>query len=190
MSIAPEEIRKLGNAELLRLPKTALFCSRNYPTSVEQPTYLWALEQRAEGQCIVSGFHSMLEQTVFRYLLQGQQQPVIYALGRGIQPNIRMEYGPEIAAGNLLFITPFEPDVKTVTQETAEIRNLLVADLADQFFVPYAAPDGNLDRLLQSASARGKPVFTLDLPENRALRQRGALCFHPSGILGRHSQHL
>lgn len=186
MPIAPEEIRQLGNPQLLHLPKTAFFCSRAYPARAEQPTYVWALEQRAAGHCVVSGFHSQLEQSVFRYLLQGPQQPIIYALGRGIQPSVSFEYGPEIAAGQLLFITPFEPEVQTVTQETADIRNLLIADLADQFFIPYAAPDGVLARLLQSAPAQGKPIFTLDLPENEALRQQGAVVFRPSGLLGRH----
>jgi hypothetical protein len=190
MSIVSEELRKLGHPDLLDLPKTAFFCSRSYPESVERPTYLWALEQRENRHCVLSGFHSMLEQTVFRYLLQGPEQPIIYVLGRGIQPTIGMEYGPEIEAGRLLFVTPFEADVQTITQETADIRNLLIADLADQFFIPYASPDGNLARLLQSPLAKGKPIMTLDLPENEALRQQGATIFQPSGILGRHSHPL
>ncbi|UOQ72896.1 hypothetical protein [Hymenobacter cellulosilyticus] len=190
MVISPEELRKLGDATLLGLPKTAFFCSRHYPSSVERPTYLWALEQRAAERCIISGFHSMLEQTVFRYLLQGLQQPIVYALGRGIQPNINLEYQPEIEAGRLLFITPFESEVQTVTQDTADIRNLLVAELAEQFFIPYATPQGNLTRLLQSPAAQGKPVLTLDIPENQALLDQGARVFRPSGILGRHGQRL
>ncbi|TGE15938.1 DNA-binding protein [Hymenobacter elongatus] len=189
MSIAPEELRKLGNTALLDLPKTAFFCSRHYPASIEHFTYLWALEQRAQHQCVLSGFHSQLEQTVFRYLLQGPAQPIIYALARGIQPNIRMEYGPEIKAGQLLFITLFEVDTITTSQETVDIRNLLIADLADQFFIPYVAPDGNLARLLQGLSAQSKPVLTLDVPENQALLLQGATLFQPSGILGRPSQH-
>ncbi|TGE27472.1 DNA-binding protein [Hymenobacter metallicola] len=188
MPIAPEEFRKLGNATLLELPKTAFFCSRQYPDTVEPLTYLWALEQRAQGLCVLSGFHSMLEQKVFRYLLQGPQQPIIYALGRGIQPNLRMEYGPEIEAGRLLFITPFEPNESTVTQDTADIRNLLIADLADQFFIPYISPQGNLMRLLDTLQLQHqhKPILTLDIPQNQALLERGAAPFHSSGILGLH----
>ncbi|WP_100338110.1 DNA-binding protein [Hymenobacter chitinivorans] len=157
---------------------------------MEHPTYLWALEQRAAGCCIISGFHSMLEQSVFRYLLQGPEQPIIYALGRGIQPNLRLEYEPEVTAGRLLFITLFEAEVQTVTQDTADIRNLLVADLADQIFIPYMAPHGNLTRLLQNVAAQGKPILTLDIPENRPLLEQGATLFYPSGILGRQSQRL
>ncbi|KAA9333230.1 DNA-binding protein [Hymenobacter busanensis] len=183
MSIAPDELRTLGNPTLLQRPKTAFFCSREYPLSAERPTFLWAMEQRYRNRCVLSGFHSRLEQTVFRYLLQGEQQPIVYVLGRGIQPNLRLEYGPEIADNRLLFVTPFEPDVRSITQETADIRNLLIAELAEAFFVPYAAPGGNLEQLLLSEAVRGKPVFTLDLPENQVLLAQGARVWH-SGVLG------
>jgi hypothetical protein len=185
MNTAPDELRTLGNTALLQLPKTAFFCSRDYPPAIEQPTYVWALEQRYRGVCVISGFHSRLEQAVFRYLLQGNEQPIIYVLGRGIQASVRLEYGPEIEAGRLLFVTPFESDVRTITQETANIRNLLLADMADRFFIPYVAPDGNIDRLLQTPQARNKPVYTLNIPENSALLARGARPFRPGGMLGR-----
>jgi len=185
MSINPEELRTLGNPALLQQPKTALFCSRQYPEAIEKPTYLWALEQRYARTCVLSGFHSKLEQAVFRYLLQGPDQPIIYALGRGIQPNLRFEYGTEIEANRLLFITLFESSVRSITAETAEIRNLMLADLADQFFVPYMTANGNIERLLAHPVAQGKPVYTLDLPVNRPLLQKGAHPYRPAGVLGR-----
>lgn len=186
MQIAAEELRTLGETALLHQCKTAFFCSREYPAVIEYLTYVWALEQRYEQHCIVSGFHSRLEQAVFRYLLQGPTQPIIYALGRGIQQNVRMEYGPEIAAGRLLFVSPFETNVRHITDETAEIRNLLIADLAEDFFIPYLRPGGNIDRLLKEPAAKGKTVYTLDLSVNRALLRRGAKPWRPLGVLGRH----
>ncbi|QNH62596.1 DNA-binding protein [Hymenobacter sediminicola] len=187
MQIDPEEIRSSGNLALLRQRKTAFFCSREYPAEIERLTYLWALEQRYMQRCIISGFHSKLEQTVFRYLLQGSRQPIVYTLGRGIQANIRLEYGPEIEAGRLLFLSPFESTVRTITPETAEIRNLLIADLADEFFIPYLQPGGNLDQLLAHPIAQGKPVYTLNIALNRPLLKRGIRPWLPMGVLGRHT---
>jgi len=186
MNIAPEELRLLGNAELLKLPKTAFLCSRNYPETIAREANLWALDQRARRQCVVSGFHSQLQQSIFRYLLQGAGQPIIYVLARGIQPNVRFEYRPEIEAGRLLFVTLFEPDVTTTSPETAELRNQLVAELADQFFIPYLAKGGILDQLLHGASAQGKPIITLDLPANQPLLDRGASIYRPAGVFGAH----
>lgn len=184
MTTALEDVRTLGNTALLRLPKTAFFCSRDYPLSIERTTYLWAMEQRQLGYCVLSGFHSRLEQAIFRFLRRDAQQPIVYALGRGLQPSMPLDYERDIHLGRLLFITPFEPDVTTVTQETADIRNLLVTDLADRFFVPYMRPGGNVERLLQSPAARGKPLLTLNIPENRTLLRQGARIYHPPGLLG------
>ncbi|MCC3156529.1 hypothetical protein LJ737_04725 [Hymenobacter sp. 15J16-1T3B] len=188
MRIHSDELYTLGNKALFKLPKTAFFCSRDYPPAIERLTFLWAMEQRYRGHCVLSGFHSRLEQAVLRYLLQGEWQPVIYALGRGIQPGTRFEYEADIAAGRLLFVTPFEPGVHVVTQDTADIRNLLIADLADQFFVPYLAPGGNLDRLLRTDAVGAKPILTLDLPENQPLLARGARLYRPGGVLGHASR--
>ncbi|WP_426493482.1 hypothetical protein [Hymenobacter sp. 102] len=179
-----EDVRTLGNTALLRLPKTAFFCSREYPLKIEKLAYLWAMEQRQLGYCVLSGFHSRLEQSIFRFLRRAEQQPIVYVLGRGIQPFMAIDYEREIQLGRLLFVTPFEQEVVTVTQETANIRNQLIADLADRLFVPYVRPGGNLEKLLQSEGVRNKPLLTLNLPENQPLLRRGARLYHPPGLLG------
>lgn len=184
MVTAVEELRTLGNTALLRLPKTAFFCSRDYPPGVERLAYLWAMEQRQLGYCVVSGFHSRLEQAIFRFLRRDVQQPIVYALGRGIQPSMPFDYERDIQLGRLLFITPFEHNVLTVTQETADIRNLLITDLADRFFVPYMRAGGNVERLLRDSPARNKPLLTLNLPGNQALLLPGARVYQPPGLLG------
>ena len=50
-----------GNKSLLQLPKTAFFCSRSIPAEEILRTYDWAREQRKQGTCIISGFHSIIE---------------------------------------------------------------------------------------------------------------------------------
>ncbi|AYA37674.1 DNA-binding protein [Hymenobacter oligotrophus] len=185
---APDDLLTLGNKALLRLHKTAFLCSRDYPSAIEKPVYLWALEQRYEGTCVLSGFHSRLEQAVLRYLLQGQWHPVVYALGRGIQPSTRFEYEVPVAAGHLLFVTPFADDVHSITPDTAAIRNQLVAELADSFFIPYLTPGGNLNELLQHPAFGAKPIVTLDLPENYPLKALGAKIFRSALALSHNQQ--
>ncbi len=50
-------VSSLGNTELLKLRKTAFLCSREIPASVVLKCYDWAIEQRDQGNCIISGFH-------------------------------------------------------------------------------------------------------------------------------------
>lgn len=178
-----DELRMVGNTALLRLPKTAFLCSRDYPASIERTTYLWAMEQRQLGYCVLSGFNSRLEQSVFRFLRRDVQQPIVYVLGRGIQSTVQFEYERDIHLGRLLFVSPFEPKVSIVTPETSNARDLLLVDLADRFFIPYVAPGGNLERLLASEAARSKPIVTLNLPENEVLLRQGAQVYRPPGLL-------
>jgi len=116
--------------------------------------YDWAIEQREQGVCVISGFHSQLEKDVLHYLLKGKQ-PLILALARGLKEKLEPELVKPLEQGRLLIITPFDKSVKRVTQQTAEIRNLLMTKLADQITVGYASPGGQLEKLLKGIE---KPI--------------------------------
>jgi len=58
----------------------------------------------------------------------------------------------------LLLITPFSEKVKRVTSETANQRNHLMAELADEIFVAYALPGGNIEKLITDISHTVKTI--------------------------------
>lgn len=138
----------LGNKELLKLYRTTFLCSREIPASVVLKCYDWAIEQRDQGNCIISGFHSKIEKDVFHYLLAGTQ-PVIMALARGMKKKIEPELKRAIDAGRLLIVTPFDNSVKRVTAETSEQRNRIMIELADEAVVGYVSRGGMLERLVK-----------------------------------------
>lgn len=139
----------IGNETLLELKKTAFLCSRSIPASVVLKCYDWAIEQREAGNCIISGFHSQLEKDVFHYLLKGKQ-PIIIALARGLKEKIEPELIKPLEEGRILIISPFDKTVKRVTEQTAEIRNKMMIELADNITVGYASKGGKLETLLKT----------------------------------------
>lgn len=141
----------VGNIKLLELPKTAFLCSRKVPASVVLKCYDWAIEQREKGNCIISGFHSQIEKDVLHYLLKGQQ-PIILVLARGLKEKIEPEFRKTIDQNKLLIITPFNKSVKRVTEKTAQTRNQLMTDLADNITVGYASKGGQLEELLKQTN--------------------------------------
>lgn len=147
----------IGNTALLKLPKTAFLCSRKIPASVVLKCYDWAVEQRESGVCVISGFHSQIEKDVLHYLLKGNQ-PIIVALARGLKEKLEPELMKPLRGGRLLIISPFEKSVKRVTEQTAEIRNKLMTELADQITIGYSSPGGKLDQLLQTIN---KPIISM-----------------------------
>ena len=151
-------VSSLGNTKLLKLCKTAFLCSREIPASVVLKCYDWAIEQRNQGNCVISGFHSKIEKDVFHYLLAGTQ-PVIMALARGMKEKIEAELKAAVDAERLLLVTPFENSVKWVTEETAERRNRVMIELADEIVVGYASKGGMLEKLI--AGVKDKRIIRI-----------------------------
>jgi len=154
------------------LHKTAFLCSRQVPASIVLKCYDWAIEQRERGRCIISGFHSQIEKDVLHYLLQGKQ-PIIVLLARGLKKLVEPELRAAISKNRLLIITPFELNTTRVSQETANKRNDLMIQFADEIFVAYARPGGNVERLVMKWLHNGKKLRTFDVAENRALIDAG-----------------
>jgi predicted Rossmann fold nucleotide-binding protein DprA/Smf involved in DNA uptake len=148
----------LGNPELLKLRKTAFLCSREIPASVVLKCYDWAIAQRDQGNCIISGFHSQIEKDVFHYLFAGTQ-PIIMVLARGMKEKIDTDLKAAVDAGRLLIVTPFENSVKRVTAATAAKRNRFMIELADEVVIGYAGKGGMLERLV--AEVKGKKVIRI-----------------------------
>lgn len=143
----------IGNKALLELNKTAFLCSRKVPASIILKCYDWAIQQREEGNCIISGFHSQIEKDVLHYLLKGNQ-PIIVVLARGLKQKIEPEFLEPIAKGRLLIITPFEEKVKRVTTETATVRNQMMIELADNITIGFASEDGMLIKTINNSEIK------------------------------------
>ena len=147
----------LGNEMLLKVEKTAFLCSRKVPASAVLKCYDWAIEQREKGVCVISGFHSQLEKDVFHYLLKGNQ-PIIIALARGLKEKVEPKLIKPLEQGRILIISPFDKTVKRVTEQTAEIRNKMMIELADSITIGYTSEGGKLEDLLKVSE---KPIIKL-----------------------------
>lgn len=147
-----EGYHTLGNRELLGLYKIAFLCSRDCPASVVLKSRAWAVSQRDEGTCVISGFHSRIEKEVLGHLLQGSQ-PVIVALARGIMKELDPKLQAPLEAGRLLIVTRYAQSVTHACEESCFQRNRLMMELADRTVVAYASPGGNLERLCAESPA-------------------------------------
>jgi hypothetical protein len=137
----------IGNLSILELPKTAFLCSRQIPAEAVLKCYDWAIQMREAGRCVISGFHSPLEQDVLHYLLKGTQ-PVIMALARGMKTSWEQPIQKALDEGRLLIVTPFGEQAKRTSADTAAVRNDLMLQLADEIVVGYADPMGMLRKRL------------------------------------------
>ena len=158
---APAQLTTLGNLDLLALPKTGLFCSARCPGHVILPAYDQAARWRDAGRCIISGFHSPVEQECLRILLRGTP-PIILCPARALPQRIPAEWRQPLADGRLLILSGFAETVTRVTAELATRRNEIVAALADEVWFAHITPGGQSERLTHRLTAWHVPFSTLE----------------------------
>jgi predicted Rossmann fold nucleotide-binding protein DprA/Smf involved in DNA uptake len=143
----------IGNADLLKHRKTGLLCSRKCPADKILEAYERFKEWAADpGTTVISGFHSPVEKECLRLLLKGQAN-IILCPAREIEHlRLSKDWKPALDQGRMLILSPFtekRADVRTIDR-----RNQLVADLADDLFIPYASPGG---RIAEIGKRKGTP---------------------------------
>ncbi len=155
----PDPVSSLGNADLLSRHKTAFLCSRTYPAGVVLRIYDWAKDMRESGECVLSGFHSVLERDVLDVLLRGTQ-PIILAAARGLPKRYPDDVKQAIDNGRLLVISPFPDSVRRITADTACQRNRMMLTIADDIVIGHMSRDGVLAEALSTVD-RHKAIVCL-----------------------------
>ena len=156
-SDAPAEFWAAGPLKALDQTKTGFFCSSQCPGSIVLKTFDAITKMRGEGQILIGGFHSVMEWECLGILLRGRQ-PVIWVPARSIVGmHLKPELVPAFNAGRLLILSPFPPKDKRITATLAEARNRFVGALANNIFVPHAAPNSRTLALCEDLRRLGKP---------------------------------
>ena len=172
---APEKISFAGNEEILNTKKIGLFVSINCPGVMIFQSYDFVFKMRSRNVSFVSGFHSPMEKECLRSLAIGSAG-IIWCIAKSIESfKLPEDLEKVFDDGRLLIISSFPEKINRITRETSLLRNKIVAAIADESFFSYAAPDGSTEKLCCEAIEWGKPVFTLDTPENQGIIDRGAL---------------
>ena len=116
-----------------------------------------------------------MEKESLEILLRGQQ-PLVICPARNIKRlRLPTEWRKPYTAGRLLVLSPFAARQQRPTAALAEHRNRFVATLATNILVAYAGPGSRTAQLCTELVSQHRRVYTLDLPENAHLRQRGVM---------------
>lgn len=164
----------IGNPALLRHKLVGVFCSIKCPGDIILKTFDLVRAMREVGIPVIGGFHTPMERECLDILLRGSQ-PIVICPARGLgrlRPSQKVRDG--IEAGRILLVSPFGSNYRRATAELAERRNRLVAAMASRVFISHAAPGGKTEALCREMIEMGKPLFTVDAPDNANLFAMGA----------------
>jgi predicted Rossmann fold nucleotide-binding protein DprA/Smf involved in DNA uptake len=142
MSWAGLSLDGLGQQTLLAAP-VAFFASRQCSGTAIRAAMSWALQQAKTRQTVISGFHSPLEQSVLKVLLQARS-PVVAVLARPVVgAKLPREWRLAIKTGHMAVVSNVAVNVR-MTSEAARLRNHTVALLASSVIVAHASVGGML----------------------------------------------
>ena len=171
---APPHMSVIGDADLVRTPMLALFCSIRCPGNLILGAYDAAVALREAGVPVVAGFHSPMEQECLRLLLRGIQ-PVVVAPARDItRMRVPSEWRGHIERGRLAVVSWFGERERRATVEQAQTRNRAVAALAEAVLVVHAAAGGKTEALCREIVGWGKRLYALDDAQNAGVMALGA----------------
>jgi hypothetical protein len=118
-----------------------------------------SLPWRDTGRCIISGFHSPVEQECLRILLRGTP-PIILCPARSLPQRLPEDWRAPLADGRLLILSAFTVAEKRVTTELATRRNALVAALVDEVYFAHITPGGQTEQLTHRLTIWRVPFST------------------------------
>lgn len=171
---APSAITVAGNQAVLSKPTLAVFCSKQCTGAMILQTYDFVARLRQHDVTLLSGFHSPMEKECLRTFAGGTVS-VVWCLAKSLAAfRLPQEFQKLHDDGRMLTMSVFPETVNRITADTAAYRNLTAAVLADEIFIPYAAPNSSTEKFCSHLLELNKLVLTLDSPENETILARGA----------------
>lgn len=150
----------LGRQALLAVPMTAFFASRQCPGAAIRAAMDWVLQQARAKAVVVSGFHSPLEQSILKVLIEARC-PVVAVLARPVDgAKLPPEWTEPVTQGHMAVVSATTVATR-LTSEVAIARNNFAAQFATRIVVAHASPGGALEILCEEWQAQDRQVTRL-----------------------------
>lgn len=168
------QISAIGNPAILQNPLVAFFCSTKCTGEAVLSTFAAVRNLRDAGITLIGGFHSPMEMECLDLLLRGIQ-PIVVCPARSItEYRHPSAWKSPIQQDRLLILSTFPPSQKSPTAKQCDLRNELVAILADSIFVAHAA-EGSRTESLCVRFAATRTTVQLERSANVRLQKSGVM---------------
>ena len=139
---------KIGNAQLLKLNKTAFLCSRKTPESQEKVIFDWVKHLNPMTDCILCGNFSEMEQKVFTLLLE-YKIPTILVMPNAVAKRWNKDVEDALNEKRLLIFSIWGKQTDEEVMCSSNDRNEVILLLADKTIVGYCREGGKIERQIE-----------------------------------------
>lgn len=156
--------QSLGNKRLLKLHKTAFLCSMLSPLETKEAIDDWAKKTDIERNVVLCGNHSDMEQYLFDLLLRNKI-PTILFIAESLHDRWDDKIKSALEEERLLIVTHCDSDVHFTTRKSADDRNRLMLEMADDTIVGYCSENGKIQRQIMGMD--NVRILTKKEPESK-----------------------
>ena len=139
---------KIGNAQLLKLNKTAFLCSRKVPESQEKVIFDWVKQLNPMTDCILCGNFSEMEQKVFTLLLE-YKIPTILVMPNAVSKRWDKDIENALNEKRLLIFSIWGNQANDEVMYSSNDRNEVILLLADKTIVGYCRKGGKIEKQIE-----------------------------------------
>ena len=136
---------KIGNAQLLKLNKTAFLCSRKTPESQEKVIFDWVKQLNPVTDCILCGNFSEMEQKVFTLLLE-YKIPTILVMPNAVAKRWDKDVEDALNEKRLLIFSIWGNQINDEVMCSSNDRNEVILLLADKTIIGYCREGGKIEK--------------------------------------------
>ena len=139
---------KIGNAQLLKLNKTAFLCSRKTPESQEKVIFDWVKQLNPMTDCILCGNFSEMEQKVFTLLLE-YKIPTILVMPNAVAKRWDKDIEDALNEKRLLIFSIWGNQLNDEVMCSSNDRNEVILLLADKTIIGYCREGGKIEKQIK-----------------------------------------
>lgn len=145
VNIMNPSTEKIGNAQLLKLNKTAFLCSRKTPESQEKVIFDWVKQLNPMTDCILCGNFSEMEQKVFTLLLK-YKIPTILVMPNAVAKRWDKDVEDALNEKRLLIFSIWGNQINDEVMCSSNDRNEVILLLADKTIIGYCRKGGKIEK--------------------------------------------
>ena len=145
VNIMNPSTEKIGNAQLLKLNKTAFLCSRKTPESQEKVIFDWVKQLNPVTDCILCGNFSEMEQKVFTLLLE-YKIPTILVMPNAVAKRWDKDVEDALNEKRLLIFSIWGNQINDEVMCSSNDRNEVILLLADKTIIGYCREGGKIEK--------------------------------------------
>lgn len=145
VNIMNPSTEKIGNAQLLKLNKTAFLCSRKTPESQEKVIFDWVKQLNPVTDCILCGNFSEMEQKVFTLLLK-YKIPTILVMPNAVAKRWDKDVEDALNEKRLLIFSIWGNQKNDEVMCSSNDRNEVILLLADKTIIGYCREGGKIEK--------------------------------------------